>query len=372
MIRRTTWRTCRVPLLPQKVPVDEFREDPAVSAESLAACYSIAEAIASRDKNNLYLSSRYFGDANKYRAFCALYAVMRVLDDRIDSLPSRAGLSATGRAAEHAVVDRWARAVEDCFAGREPVVPAPADAAHPDGAALLCALADAVRRFPVPPGLWRNFFAAMHRDIDCPRFATYREFLDYAEGATVAPTTIYLYLVASAADGAGTYRLPAGFDLLDCGRQLGRFAYLGHILRDLAADLATGDEGLLYLARDDMDAHGVSEETLFADLARKEASPPLRGLVADLVARARGFLEEGRRLMRALEGKLTPDCAFILELIVTIYREVIDRIEACGCDPLSGGHQLSTGDKKRIAFRLATRSGLFAAGEKAETSAARR
>ena len=161
------------------------------------------------------------------------------------------------------------------------------------------------------------------------------------------------------------YRLPEGFDLLGSGHNLGIFAYLGHILRDLAADLATGREGLLYLAADDLEAFGITEEMLFADLAKEQASPQLRALVAELVERAREFLQRGRTLLQVLDGSLTPDCAFILELIVTLYQEVVDRIVACSCDPLTGRHHLSVGDKKRIAFRLAKQGGFFSAADQA-------
>ena len=344
--------------------VDEVKE-----SEPLAASYAVAEAIAAKDQNNLYLVSRYFADPQKYRAFCALYAVMRLVDDRIDAIPSRTELAPETRAFEHRVVEFWERAVEACRAGAAPVldeVPEGVPAGLPD---LLHAFTDASRRFPVPESLWRNFFAAMHRDLEEQRFATYRDFLNYAEGAAVAPTTIYLYLVASRSPAAGEpYLLPEGFDLLGSGRQLGIFAYLGHILRDLAADLATGREGLLYLAADDLEAFGITEAMLFADLAQRQASPPLRRLVSELVERAREFLQHGRRLLQALDGTLTPDCAFILELIVTLYQEVVDRIVACSYDPLAGRHHLSVGDKKRIAFRLANRGGFFAAAGQAPAS----
>lgn len=332
--------------------------------EQLAASYAAAEAIAAKDQNNLYLVSRYFADPERYRSFCAHYAIMRLVDDRIDAIPSRGELSPEAKAFEHGVVEFWERTVEACRAGAAPVVSDVPEGLHvPD---LLHAFADASRRFPVPEALWRNFFRAMHRDLECQRFATYLDFLDYAEGAAVAPTTIYLYQVASRSSASGEpYRLPEGFDLLGSGRNLGIFAYLGHILRDVAADLATGREGLLYLATDDLEAFGITERMLFDDLAKRQASPQVRALVGELVERARAFLKQGRKLLGALDGTLTPDCAFILELIVTLYEAVVERIVACSCDPFAGKHHLSVGDKKRIAFRLARQGGFFAAGGEA-------
>ncbi len=47
--------------------------------------HSVAEEIAAEDLNNLYISSCFFKDPEKYSAFCAYYAVMRVVDDRIES-----------------------------------------------------------------------------------------------------------------------------------------------------------------------------------------------------------------------------------------------------------------------------------------------
>ena len=329
--------------------------------DPLTISYAAAEAIAARDQNNLYLVSRYFADSEKYRAFCALYAVMRLVDDRIDGLPSRIQLSPEERAFEHGVVKFWERAVEACRAGAASVLTEVPEYLPSDVPNILRAFADASRRFPVPGSLWRNFFAAMHRDLDFQRFATYRDFLEYAEGASVAPTTIYLYLIAARRPATGEpYSLPENFDLLGSGRQLGIFAYLGHILRDLAADLTTGREGLLYLAADDLEAFNITETMLFTDLAQCQASPQLRALVSELVARAREFLRQGRTLLQSLDGTLTPDCAFILELIVTIYQAVIDKIVACSCDPFTGRHQLSVGEKKRIALRLARRGRFFA------------
>ena len=321
-----------------------------------SATPALAEAIAARDLNNLYLTSCYFADPARYSAFCSLYALMRVIDDRVDELPQDPDRFDV--AAEHAVLDAWE---ESLFAARDGTDP-PAGLARrcgmPEARQLVTGAAAAMRRFPFPGSLWRNFFVAMHRDVRQGRFETYRDFLDYTEGASVAPTSIYLYLVAAVDPAAsGVYRLPEGFDLVRCGRYLGTFSYLAHILRDMALDLATGERGLLYLARQDLDRFGLDEAMLREDLARRRARPALRELAADLAARATVDGERGRALLEPLAGKLEPDCAFILEVIVAIYRLILDKLAAAGHDPMAGRHHLSLAEKQAAVARVARRQG---------------
>jgi phytoene synthase len=213
--------------------------------------------------------------------------------------------------------------------------------------------AQAIGCFAIDQRLWDNFFAAMREDLTRSRFATYAAFLRYAEGATVSPTTVYLWLIAAERDDRQTFQLPPDFDVFGCGRNLGLFAYIAHVLRDLAADLATGTCGLVYLAADDMAAHGVTEEMLRRDLAAERASAPVRALVQDLSERATRELVEGRARVYALRSRLTGDRVFILELIIRIYRETIDKLAACNYDPMTGRHRLSDAEKSRIAVEVA-------------------
>jgi phytoene/squalene synthetase len=316
--------------------------------------FAVSEEISARDLNNLYLTSCYFRDRERFQAFCGLYALMRVIDDRVDAIADRGALSASERAGEHAVVDAWRHAFLHGELDREAI----AACSHPQALEILQAASRAMALFPVPTSLWENFFVAMHADLDQARFATYGDFLAYTEGASVAPTTIYLFLLAANRPAVGEpYTTPAEFDLIGCGRHLGTFAYLAHILRDLAEDLLATEAGLIYVALDDLARHGLGEEELREDLAAGRGRPALRALTAELTARARDHHADGRALLAPLRGRIEPDCAYILELIVEIYDEILRRIEACGFDPMTGRHQLSLDDKQAIAARVAERVG---------------
>lgn len=315
----------------------------------------LAEAIASRDQNNLYLTSRFFADRRRYDAFCALYAPMRIVDDRVDEAIAESEVGAAERAVVAAEVDAWDQLVSAVCAGSPLDAAALARAGGRDAELLLAALADAQWRFPVPARLWSEFFAAMRRDLVTDGFATYAEFLAYAEGATVAPTTIYLILIAAAPGADGRFAIREGFDVFDCGRQLGLFAYLVHILRDLPGDLAAGRRGLHYLSREDLARHRLDVADLGRDLARGRASEPLRRLLAEIGARAERHLAASEAPLRFLAPRLTPDCAYVLELIVEVYRELLARLAAAGFDPFPGTHRLSLAEKEAIAARVARR-----------------
>jgi phytoene/squalene synthetase len=334
----------------------------APSRDSLEAAYRAAERIASHGLNNLYRTSCYFEDPARYASFCAFYAIMRLVDDRVDGFLADGGAPSAARAV-HDVVDAWHAAVRAACSG----LPLPERAAiemhHPEALELHGALSDAHRRFPTPVSLWDDFFSSMHQDLERARFATYEEFVSYAKGAAIAPATIYLYLISAERDPAGdSHAPPTDFDLQAAGHKLGLFAYIAHILRDLAEDLTSGGPPYPFIAGDDMAAHGLTEDALYSDLAAGSSGAPLTSLVRDLAGRARLMAIEGRGHMRPLVPRLSPDRAFVLELIVRIYERTLERILHCECDIMSGRHVLTDADKTATARAVAAEMGYALAG----------
>jgi len=319
--------------------------------------HEVTEAIASRDRNNLYVTSSFFRDPIKYRAFCAYYALMRVVDDRIDNLPSPSSRCAELRKRELDVVAAWERVVRSSCRDIHPTASMLASCDFAEAEAVCESFIASYRVFPVPIRLWTNFFAAMRSDLVASEFVRWSDFLTYAEGATVAPTTIYLSLIVARRDVTmGSCEFPRGFDLYNCGRHLGLFAYLGHIIRDLAADI-TSTATRLCLVREDMLAHGVSPEILRSEALNRRASPATRRLVGQLLQRARRHLAQGRALVELIHGSLDSDCRFILELINSMYEHIIAKIESTGCDPMAKRHHLTQREQAEIVHQVAARTG---------------
>jgi len=323
----------------------------------LTRAHEVTEAIASKDHNNLYLTSSFFKDPIKYRAFCAYYAIMRVVDDRIDNLPSHSTSCAELRKHELGVVTAWEQVIRSCCRGIHPTASQLASCDFPEAEAVCQSFIASYRDFPVLIRLWSNFFAAMRSDLLAHEFVHWNDFLAYAEGAAVAPTTIYLSLIVARRDATkGSWEFPRGFDLYGCGRHLGVFAYLGHIFRDLASDI-TCTETRLCIAREDMLAHDVSPEMLRSEAFNHRASRATRNLVEELLQRARHHLAQGRALAAPLKGFLESDSQFILELIITMYEDIIAKIESTECDPLTKQHHLTRLETTRIVQQVAARTG---------------
>lgn len=72
--------------------------------------YRVTEVIASRDHNNLYINSSVFKDRLKYKAFNAIYAVMRIVDNRNDNLlllVKQSGLIFLKKCAQMGFTSKW-------------------------------------------------------------------------------------------------------------------------------------------------------------------------------------------------------------------------------------------------------------------------
>ena len=317
----------------------------------------VTEAIASKDQNNLYITSLFFKDSIKYKAFCAYYAVMRIVDDRVDNLLLTVYLDKKLIDRELKVIDAWEQVIILCHLGIFPTA-LQLEACDFDEARAVCeSLIEAFQNIPTPIKLWKNFFDAMRSDIKADEFESWSDFLSYAEGTTVAPTTIYLLLIAVQHNDANNlYKLPKEFDLLKCGHYLGIFAYLGHIIRDLAEDIKY-TTARLCITREDMVQHDITLEKLRNEVFMQEASSSTRNLVIEIIQRARNYLLKGRTLTLQMQDFLELDCRFILELIIRMYEGIVAKIESTDFNPMGKRHYLITKEKINLVHSVATDTG---------------
>jgi phytoene synthase len=316
-----------------------------VSPARLKEALEVCEQVAAKDRSNLYVTSQFFEDRARYDAFIAMYAVMRLVDDFVDDIPDKGSLDSENQQRLIAVLDQWDARIRCAYAGT------------PGDDPVDVALCAAVTTFPVPLRVWLNFINAMRFDVHHPRFRDFAEFLSYGEGATVAPTVIYVYLLTSQPQQGGQVYLVEDFDFETCGRELGLFAYLAHILRDVAQDMRVGKEGLVYLSQEDLRRHELTEDILRSIIQQGQPDARWAALVQDLCSRARAMETRGVALVDAQMSRMTTDCAFILSLIITVYSELLRRIEAQPDDVLRGDPMMSSSEKGVLAAAAARRTG---------------
>jgi len=249
-------------------------------APDAADAYRRCAEIARRSGTTFYRGMRLL-PRPKRDALFAIYAFARRVDDIADgTLPD----------------DRKLAALADVRAGL-------ADREHRHGDAVLVAIDDTCRRYPVPPEAFDDLIAGAEMDVRGAAYATFDELRLYCSrvGGSIGRLSVGVF---------GARERERALDLAD---RLGIAFQLTNILRDVGEDLAAGR---IYLPQEDLDAHGVELAELpprgrFADLVRFEAE------------RAERWYDDGLALLPLLDR----GSAASVSAMAGAYRRLLRRIE---------------------------------------------
>lgn len=244
----------------------------------------------------------------------AVYAFCRATDDLGDELPG-------GTDARLEALDAWEADLREAVAGR-PAEP------------RLVALADVIARRGLGLDPFLRLIEANRMDQRRSRWDTQEDLLRYCRHSATPVGEMVL--------GVLGYRDPWRIGMSDrtcIGLQLVNF------WQDIARDLRDRDR--IYLPREDMARHGVRED----DLRRPAATPAVRALVAEQVARARGHLEAGAPLHRFVPRRVALDIRMFTEGGLAL----CDAIARRGHDTLAGRPAPGALGRARIALAVAGR-----------------
>jgi 15-cis-phytoene synthase len=302
----------------QQVPIPWTPAPP-----QLVMAYSVCKGITRTAAKNFYYAFLVL-PKRKRDALCAVYAFMRRCDDITDdpnlSLPER-----------RQKLDTW---LDDLHRAQQ---------GHPTDDAILLALTDAQRRYAIPAGLLDELAHGTAMDVEEAELAAQNS---STPGLTVQYRTfedlrLYCYRVASVVGlvciHVFGYRDPAAEDLAErCGLAF----QLTNIIRDVKEDAGMGR---VYLPQEDLQKFNLSATDLLGtpDAARFR---PLLALEAD---RAREFYQAGNELI----GYVSEDSQPALWVLITIYRNLLEKIALKQYDVFTSKVGLSTWEKLRVLLK---------------------
>lgn len=143
-------------------------------------------------------------------------------------------------------------------------------------------------------------------DLEQSRFRTYKDLEQYC------------YRVASA---VGLLSIPVfGFkdpSTRDYAVELGKALQITNILRDIKTD---GELGRIYLAQDDLDQFGVSEEQIL----NGQFSEPLRALSEHYAEKAIGHYRAARKILKPVDRK----SMIAAELMGAVYWRILTKLQS--------------------------------------------
>lgn len=294
-------------------------------SSAVAASYRLSRQIARSRARNFYFGICLL-PAERRDALSAIYAFMREADDISDGAGSVADRQAR--------LSEWRAILDRTLAGEV------------SGSPISPAFHDAATRFAIPGEYFHELITGTEMDLSNRTYATFEDLYKYCYRVASIVGLCSLHVFG--------FSDPAAKDLAErCGIAF----QLTNILRDVLEDAGNGR---VYLPEEDLKRFGVSPQVFTSG----RADDAFLKLFHFEAARAREFYTQSRPLLGMVEPVSRP----ALWAMVSIYREVLERVDADPALVLKGRVSLPVHEKVMFALRGAAmmariRLGLGAGGE---------
>jgi phytoene/squalene synthetase len=248
-----------------------------------------------------------FWDEERYQAACECYRIMRYIDDLVDDQKSLHRQILPGdRAQFTAWVEEWLEQLRK-HAGSDP------GQRH---------LLETIERFRVPLWPFADFAQSMIYDIHHDGFPTLDDFFHYAEGASLAPASVFVHLCGLRKTATGYEEPP--FDVRATAFPCAMFSYLVHIVRDFMKDHRSN---LNYFPLDLMAQYDLTLEKLGQMAHGAPLTKGFRGMMHFYSELAGKYLEDTLAMKARVAPFLEPNSRISLEIIFSLYQMVYERID---------------------------------------------
>ena len=235
-------------------------------AYATPADYTYCRQVMRRASKNYSFASRFLPQ-EKLPHVEALYALMRVGDDRVD-------ISHEGFVTARAAIEDWEQAYWRAF---ETGI-----SSHP----VMRAYLNTSLKFGIPEETIAPYFRAMKEDLTIKRFPTFEHLMHYMEGSALTVGRAMTYILEVKPPYTIKDAIP-GADSLSMAMQLSNF------WRDIDQDWRLGR---VYLPQEDMEQFGVQE----ADLAERRVTPQFIDLLEFEMERTERYYEHACSCVKML------------------------------------------------------------------------
>ncbi|MCC9624595.1 squalene/phytoene synthase family protein [Thalassospira sp. MA62] len=204
----------------------------------LGAPFDACNELAAAKNANLYRAAMRLSP-ERQRFFLASYASMRIIDDIVDDGFLEQSDDDRNAAREDVMdtIDLWQAQVVAAKANLDNPLPedGPLD---PD---VYQALRQTLGHSDLAATPWIDLADALRRDVAEEPMDEWEDFIDYCEGATAAPASIFVYLLSARYDPDIGYTSLLTNTPLYHAHDMAIFCYIVHILRDLPEDIRGPD-----------------------------------------------------------------------------------------------------------------------------------
>lgn len=301
----------------------------------------LTQNLARKGTPNLYMAARFLEPEHKFRAFLVTYAAMRLVDDIVDDYRA-SGDRKDSMTSE--IIDQL-----DSFA--DMIRNQRIDDSLPYAQELKLA----INRFQIPSWPFTILVDAMKFDLHHDRFDTMDDFLQYSEGAAVAPGSIFMHLAGCSYDDQGLLFSPR-FNIRNASRPLAIFSYLVHIIRDFKKDYLAGPRPLIYLNTETMDMFSLDEQDLATAVQTGRQSLKFTKMVKWYYHRIIAYQQQAAQMLNDLEPLFPKDGFFALNLIYELYSLSAAKISRNSYIIVRGDLNVSPSDIEQAIRGAAVRS----------------
>jgi len=255
---------------------------------------------------NILIAARFWDD-KRYHAAKVCYKFMRMIDDYIDDRKSKE--DAIGCLEAQMLTEKVNNWIE-CLVNT------------PENDPFIEELTEIITTYKIPLQLFHNFAKSMLFDINHTGFSSFDEFIEYSEGASVAPASVFVHLCCLN-EKNGEYIAP-DFDVIKSARPCALFSYIVHIIRDFQEDQQSN---LNYFATDILEKYGLRPEDLKAIANGDPLPDSFRNVIAEYHAHARRYSEDTLQEIENMSALLEDRNLMSLKVIYGLYKMVFDRID---------------------------------------------